>query len=62
MYIHYQQIFIECFFTAEIDVDEQWQQHLWELSDDERVDFICALQSKLIRDFRKAVADYKSVS
>ena len=59
--MHYQQIFIECFLTAGIDVDEQWQQNLWELKDEERVDFICALQSKLIRDFRKAVADYKSV-
>ena len=50
------------FVKANIGVDQKWQQNLWELSADNKVDFLCFLQSKIIRDLRKAVDDYQSVS
>ena len=39
------------------DVDEDLD--LWTLSNDDRMDFICALQSKIVREFSKAVTLYE---
>ncbi|CAB4031985.1 Hypothetical predicted protein, partial [Paramuricea clavata] len=39
------------------DVEEKL--NLWELSDEERVDFICTLQYKIVREFSKAVTLYE---
>ncbi|CAB4043302.1 Hypothetical predicted protein, partial [Paramuricea clavata] len=39
------------------DVEEML--NLWDLSEEERVDFICALQYKIVREFSKAVSLYE---
>jgi hypothetical protein len=42
------------------DVEEDL--NLWELSDEKRVDFISALQCRIIREFTRAVSLYEDVS
>jgi hypothetical protein len=36
--------------------------NLWTLSDEKRMEFICALHCKIVREFSKAVTLYEDVS
>lgn len=58
----YVNLYFRFFLISDAAQDVEEKLNLWELSDEERVDFICTLQYKIVREFSKAVTLYEEVS